>query len=133
MTAWQTQVARLLAWLLVLPGVGCFWFAAVLWRESGDAALFAVMPLVIGAAVGGGLYLTAGSVTLALQLQHAVPGARLKAVLIGLTAGLLGLLTLPAVPAVGAVAVAYGGLLTYCVSCSQAQRDLGPWRSGLLR
>ena len=128
MTAWQTLVARLLAWLLVLPGLGCFWFAARAWQESDDFLLF-VMPLVISAALGAGLYLTVGSVLLAVQLQHGDPGARLKALVCGLVLAMVGLLTASVLPLQGLLTTAYGGLLAYCVGSSAAARDLGSWRS----
>jgi hypothetical protein len=89
--------------------------------------LFAVLPVIIGAALMAGLYVLVGSVQLSRQLLRHAPDARLKTGLIGASLVLTGLAGCTIDPRMGVPIGCYGAVLFWLMTTAGAARDLGRW------
>jgi hypothetical protein len=126
MTSWEVRLATLLAWLGVLPGVGCLALSAKAFSTTDDMLLF-VMPIIACAALVAGLVIIGGAAGLAVRLKQQHPAARLQALLAGASMAVCGLFMV-SFTRVGVLLLLYGGLLAWLVCTPGAGRDLGPFR-----
>ncbi len=130
MRSWEVRLATALAWLSVLPGVLCF-VLAFLVMGADPGFLFAILPIVAFVLFAVGVLLVPAGVGLALQLQKAAPGARMRTALAGGGLVFTGPFVLAASPFAGIGLVLYGGTLLWLMTTAGAARDLGPWAAYL--
>lgn len=130
MTSWQVRLAALLAWLGVLPGLLCFYLAALAFRNPDDMLLF-VMPIIGTAALVAGVVIVAGAASCALGLAAGKPRARLHALVGGACLAVCGVFTLATSPRVGILLFLYGGSLVWLMLSPDAVADLGSLRDAL--
>jgi hypothetical protein len=127
MTSWEVRLATALAWLCVLPGLGCFYLAYRV-SQADPSFLFAIIPIVAGFLFCAGLVLLPAAVGLAVRLQRGHKLARLQALLLGSGLAVCGLTLMAVSPLAGLGVLLYGGTLAGLMMTKAAETDLGPWK-----
>lgn len=131
MRSWEVRLAIALAWLSVLPGAACFLLAFWVLGAKDPGLLFAIIPIVAFFLFAVGVFLLPAGIGLALQLQRAAPGARLRTALAGGATAATGVAVAFGSPAVGLLLLLYGGALLWLMLTPGAAADLGPWTAHL--
>jgi hypothetical protein len=106
--------------ILLLVGAGLLFTA-------DPGFLFAVIPIIMCAALIAGFQVLTVSVTLSSRLLRRTPGARLPTATVGFSVFLAGLAGCTFQPLMGLPLAAYGAVLFWLMTTPAAARDLGPW------